>query len=161
MTNVMSEPELGLAEKAYLIFNLGEAVFAIDVLKIKEMKSWAKVTRLPKAPNYVCGLLNVRGDIVPIMDLRLRLEMPPKMDDMTTVVILLEVMDKVSQITKSHGVVVDSVSETRQITANNIKPASGAGQQENISHIKGVSEMDGKRVTILDTDILFSIEALA
>lgn len=161
MTELMSGQSLYSATNDYLILHLGDAVFGIDVSKIKELTSWVNVTRIPNEPDYVCGLRNIRGTIVPVMDLRLRLEMPAKTYDMTTVVILLEVIDNGSEIIKNIGLAVDAVSEARQIDEDRIKPAPDFDEQLSISYIKGLSEIDDKLVTLLDTDILFSIEALA
>ncbi len=160
MIEELNAPPLCSTSDAYLILNLGEAVFGIEVSKIIEMRNWLAVTRLPKTPDYVCGLRNVRGNIVPIMDLRQRLALAKKAHDKTTVVILLQVNDKARQTTKVMGLAVDAVSDALPIASNSIKAAPDFGQQLNTSYIKGLSEINGNLVTLLDTDMLFSIDAL-
>ena len=136
-------------------------MYAIDILKVQEMKSGVKITALPMTPETVCGLLNVRGEIVPIIDLRQRLAMVKKEVDINTVVILLTVSEREQQRPRIVGMVVDSVSESREIAQQSIKSAPDFSEQRHAIYIKGIAEIDDKVVTILDSDILLSLEALA
>jgi purine-binding chemotaxis protein CheW len=147
--------------KTYLTFSLGDEMYGIDILKVQELKSGIKVTALPMTPGYVSGLLNMRGEIAPIIDLRQRLGMVKKEVDMNTIVILLAVSEREQQRPRIVGIVVDAVSESREIAQQSIKAAPDFGEQRPASYIKGIAEIDDKVMTILDSDILLSLEALA
>lgn len=147
--------------KTYLTFSLADEMYGIDILKVQEMKSGVKLTPLPMTPGIVCGLLNVRGEVAPIIDLRQRLAMAKKEADRNRIVILLTVSEPEQQRPRTVGIVVDSISASRQIAQHSIKSAPDFGEQRDVSYIIGIGEIDDQIVTLLDSDILLSLEALA
>lgn len=108
----------------YLSFLLGEEEYGVEILRVQEIKGWDQVTHIPNSPHYLCGVLNLRGTLVPIVDLRLRFEMAPKEYTPTTVVVVLKV-EGVTQ--RTVGIVVDGVSDAHNIVPEDIKPTPDFG----------------------------------
>jgi len=142
----------------YLSFLLGDEEYGVEILRVQEIKGWDQVTHIPNSPHYLCGVLNLRGTIVPIVDLRLRFEMEPKKYTPTTVVVVLKV-EGVSQ--RTVGIVVDGVSDAHNIVPEEIKPTPDFGSNVSTEFIQGlVSLEDDTMMMILNIDRLLSIEAL-
>lgn len=142
----------------YLSFLLGEEEYGVEILRVQEIKGWDQVTHIPNSPHYLCGVLNLRGTIVPIVDLRLRFEMAPKEYTPTTVVVVLKV-EGVTQ--RTVGIVVDGVSDAHNIVPEDIKPTPDFGSSVSTEYIKGlVSLEDDTMMMILNVDRLLSVEAL-
>lgn len=142
----------------YLSFLLGEEEYGVEILRVQEIKGWDQVTHIPNSPHYLCGVLNLRGTIVPIVDLRLRFEMEPKEYTPTTVVVVLKV-EGVTQ--RTVGIVVDGVSDAHNIVPEDIKPTPDFGSSVSTEFIKGlVSLEDDTMMMILNVDRLLSVEAL-
>jgi len=142
----------------YLTFLLGDEEYGVEILRVQEIKGWDQVTHIPNSPHYLCGVLNLRGTIVPIVDLRLRFEMPPKQYTPTTVVVVLKV-EGVTQ--RTVGIVVDGVSDAHNIVPEDIKPTPDFGSNVSTEFIKGlVSLEDDTMMMILNIDQLLSVEAL-
>ncbi len=149
----------------YLSFNLKQEEYGIAILKIKEIIGVATITPIPQAPHYVKGVINLRDKVIPIVDLRLRFEMPEEEYTERTCIIVLEtradallVGDNDSQqikgqaATREIGVVVDSVSEVLHIKAENIEPAPSFGATVDTQYIEGMAKLDGGVKILLDID---------
>ena len=101
----------------WLSFRLADLDYAVDILKVREIRIWESCTRIPYAPDYVDGLINLRGAIVPIVDLRLRLGLDPKPHDSETVILIMDV--ELVESSKTIGIIVDAISEVVETDSNN------------------------------------------
>jgi len=142
----------------YLTFLLGDEEYGVEILRVQEIKGWDQVTSIPNSPHYLCGVLNLRGTIVPIVDLRLRFDMPPKEYTPTTVVVVLKVEGATN---RTVGIVVDGVSDTHNVIPEDIKPTPDFGSSVSIEFISGLVTLeDDAMMMILNVDRLLSVEAL-
>lgn len=141
----------------YLTFTLGDEQYGVEILRVQEIKGWNTVTMIPNTPHYLCGVLNLRGAIVPIVDLRLRLGMSGQDYTPMTVVIVLKVDDGVQ---RTIGIVVDAVSDAINVSPEAIKPSPDFGEEVNTGSIRGLVSVDEQMMMILDVDHLLSIEAI-
>jgi purine-binding chemotaxis protein CheW len=136
----------------YLTFVCGGEEYGVDILRVQEIKGWEHVTRVPYAPHYVLGVMNLRGMIVPVIDLRTRLNLEKRNFDASTVVIVVRVQS--SRGEKTIGIVVDAVSEVYSVAADDIKPVPELGTIANDSCVKGIATVEGKMVMLLDINTL-------
>lgn len=141
----------------YLTFLLGEEEYGVEILRVQEIKGWESVTHIPNTPDYLCGVLNLRGTIVPIVDLRLRFEMPAREYTPTTVVVVLNVGEGVQ---RTVGIVVDGVSDAHNILPEEIKPSPNFGTNVSTDFITGLAMIGSNMMMILNIDQLLRIEAL-
>ncbi len=141
-------------QKQFLSFAAGEEEFAIELIKIREIKNYGDLTRIPNAPSFMRGVMNLRGAVIPIFDLKLRLDMGGVNSDESSVVIIVGVMGK--QI----GILVDSVSDILTIDASEIAPAPRVDSGKKAQCLEGVIAVKGKMVVILQLEQLFSDEVL-
>lgn len=140
------------ASAQYLTFVCGGEEYGVDILRVQEIKGWEHVTRVPYAPHYVLGVMNLRGMIVPVIDLRRRLNLEKREFDASTVVIVVRVHS--SRGEKTVGIVVDAVSEVYSVLAEGIKPVPELGTVANQSCVKGIATFEGKMVMLLDINAL-------
>jgi len=138
----------------YLSFRLGDEDYAVDILRVQEIRGWESVTRLPNTPGYVKGVHNLRGAIVPIVDLRQRLGMPWREYDKNTVVIVLHV--KAGGGDKQVGLVVDEVSDVVNAQMQNILATPRFGAAQASEFITGMLGSDDKMIMLLDVDRLLN-----
>jgi purine-binding chemotaxis protein CheW len=136
----------------YLTFVCGGEEYGVEILRVQEIKGWDHVTRVPYAPAYVLGVMNLRGMIVPVIDLRTRLKLEKRNFDASTVVIVVRVRS--SRGEKTVGIVVDAVSEVYSIVADAIQPVPELGSIADGSCVRGIATVDGKMVMLLDIDSL-------
>jgi len=138
----------------YLSFTLGAEQYGVDILKVQEIRDYGAVTRVPDAPDYIKGVINLRGTIIPVMDLRLKLNMCDAHYDDFTVMIVLNLATRVI------GVVVDGVSDVIEIKADDILPPPEFGVAVDTRAISGISTIDGRMVMLLDIDALIETSDL-
>lgn len=138
----------------YLTFMLANEEYGVDILRVQEIKGWDTVTHIPNTPDYIKGVLNLRGTIVPIIDLRLRFGLDPIPYGATTVIVVVRVMD--GEKTRTMGVVVDGVSDVYDISPESISPTPEFGGSIKTGYLKGMATLDEKMVIILDIDFLCS-----
>jgi purine-binding chemotaxis protein CheW len=141
----------------YLTFFLGDEEYGVAILRVQEIKAWDNVTRLPNTPHYLCGVVNLHGAIVPVVDLRLRFGMPALAYTPTTVVVVLKV-DGNRQ--RTVAIVVDGVSDVHIVLPEDVKPAPDFGRSFNTDFITGLVSLDDRMMMMLNIDSLLSIEAL-
>lgn len=141
----------------YLSFRLGGEEYAVDVLKVQEIRSYEAGTRVPHTPSYVIGILNLRGAVVPVIDLRRRFDLPAEFDS-TTVTILVKAQSTEKE--RTVGLVVDAVSEVYDVTADQRKEAPDRGQAIGMEFIEGLATIDDKLVILLDVDNLVNAGVL-
>jgi purine-binding chemotaxis protein CheW len=135
-----------------LTFVLGAETYGVDILRVQEIRGWAHVTRIPQAPPHVLGVLNLRGSIVPIVDLRMRFSLDRAEYTAITVIIVLSVRS--SHGLRDIGVVVDGVSDVVDIDIAQIKPPPDLGAQLNTEFIRGLAAVSEHMVMLLDIDHL-------
>ena len=140
------------ASAQYLTFVCGGEEYGVEILRVQEIKGWEPVTRVPYAPSYVLGVMNLRGMIVPVIDLRSRLNLEKRSFDASTVVIVVRVQS--SRGEKTVGIVVDAVSEVYSVLADSIKPVPELGGMADGACVRGITTVDGKMVMLLDVNAL-------
>ena len=132
----------------YLTLNLAQEEYGVDILAVREIRGWTPVTRIPQAPSYVLGVLNLRGAIVPVIDMRLRFGLPREDYGPTTVTVIVTVAGR------NFGVVVDGVSDVLDVTAANLRPVPDMGTTVDTEYLKGLTAVDERMVLLLDVDKL-------
>jgi purine-binding chemotaxis protein CheW len=154
--NTATRKPLAQIEKAreYLTFRLGGEEYGIDILRVQEIRSYEAPTRLANAPSFVKGVINLRGVIVPIIDLRLKLACDSVDYNEFTVIIVLIV--KGAEI----GAVVDSVSDVVGLTASSIKPAPQFQGSLDSNYVTGIAKLDDRMLVIIDIEGLMSSDEL-
>ncbi len=145
----------------YLTFVLATEEYAVDILRVQEIKGWSKVTPIPNTPDYICGVINLRGTIVPIIDLRLRFGLDKLAYGAMTVVVVVRVVNPATGKSRIMGVVVDAVSDVYDMPESEIKPAPDFGSVISIEFIKGLATVEDKMVIILEIDKLLNSQELA
>lgn len=143
----------------YLNFTLGKEVFAVDIASVREVLELTAITKIPRTPDYMCGVINLRGHAVPVMDMRLKFGMPETETTVDTCIIIVEVDFEGESIVM--GGKVDSVREVFDLTADHIEAAPRMGTSINTDYIKGIGKQDETFVIILDIAKVFSAEELA
>ncbi len=142
----------------YLTFILGKEEYGIDILRVQEIKGWDAITTIPNTPEYIKGVINLRGTIVPIIDLREKLLLGNKSYGPTTVVIVLKVeSEKGNRIV---GIVVDAVSDVYSIGLNELKPAPDFGGAIGTEYVRGLATVEEKMVILLNIDELLNVGVL-
>jgi purine-binding chemotaxis protein CheW len=142
----------------YLTFMLAGEEYGVDILRVQEIKGWNNVTPIPNTPKYVKGVINLRGIIVPIIDLRERFSLETIPYGPTTVVIVVKVHSEKGE--RTMGIVVDAVSEVYNISEDELKPAPDLGQAISTDFVKGLGTVDEKMVIVLDIDHLLNSSVL-
>ncbi|WP_018141306.1 chemotaxis protein CheW [Thioalkalivibrio sp. ALJ7] len=139
-------------EDQYLTFILAEEEYGVDILRVQEIKGWERPTPLPNTPDYIRGVINVRGMIVPIIDMRRRFGMEPMEYGPTTVVIMLRVINDDRE--RVMGMVVDAVSEVYSIPDGDLQPAPDFGTRIGIDFVRGLATVEEQMILVLDIDTL-------
>jgi len=134
----------------YLTFRLGAEEYGIDILRVQEIRSYEQPTRIANAPSFIKGVVNLRGVIVPIVDLRLKLACANADYNSFTVVIVLNVRGRVV------GAVVDSVSDVMELTKDHIKPAPEMNANVDTSFITGIGSVGDRMLILMDIEALMS-----
>jgi purine-binding chemotaxis protein CheW len=155
----MNSDTTNVANK-YLTFVLATEEYAVDILRVQEIKGWNKVTTIPNTPEYICGVINLRGTIVPIIDLRLRFKLERLDYGPMTVVVVVKVISN-SKKERIMGIVVDAVSDVYDVAEDKIKPPPDFGSVISTEFVKGLATVDNKMVIILDIDRLLNSNELA
>ena len=138
----------------FLTFTLGEEEYGIEILKVQEIKGYTRITAIPGAPAYVKGVMNLRGTIVPIIDLRIKFGLPPTEYDKLTVIIVVMVEGRAS------GMVVDAVSDVLNIPENEIQPTPEFSSQTNTDFISGMGKSGEKLIILLDINKVVGIDEI-
>jgi purine-binding chemotaxis protein CheW len=143
----------------YLNFTLGQEVFALDISSVREVLELTTITKIPRTPDYMCGVINLRGHAVPVMDMRLKFGMPATANTVDTCIIIVEVVFEGESIVM--GGKVDSVREVFDLTAEHIEAAPRMGTSINTDYIKGIGKQEDGFVIILDIAKVFSAAEMA
>jgi purine-binding chemotaxis protein CheW len=142
--------DVNLSGKEFLAFKLGSEEYGIDILKVQEIRGYDAVTRIANAPEFVKGVINLRGIIVPIIDMRIKFQLGSPTYDQFTVVIILNIGSRVV------GMVVDSVSDVITLSDRQVKPAPDMGTALNNEYLTGLGTLDERMLILIDIDKLMS-----
>jgi len=137
-------------QNEFLTFTLGAEEYGIDILKVKEIRGYDAVTRIANAPEYIKGVINLRGTIVPIVDMRIRFRLGEPRYDQFTVVIILNVAGRVL------GMVVDGVSDVITLNAGQVKPAPEFGASLDTQYIIGLGTVEDRMLILVDIEKLMT-----
>ncbi len=154
----MSSKEI-IQSTQYLTFTLGEEDFALDISTVREVLNYTTITRVPRMPQFLSGVINLRGNVVPVIDLRLKLGMSAirKTADTCIVIVEIEVDGEMTQM----GALADSVKEVIDLDPNQISPPPKLGTKLKSEFIKGMGKQDERFLIILDIDKILSDDELA
>lgn len=145
--------------RQYLTFQLGDEVFAIDVSHVREILEFSTVTKVPKTPEYMRGVINLRGSVVPVLDMRLKFGMSMTEKTVNTCIIVVEV--SLEGETTIIGALVDSVQEVFELEPDRIEPTPRIGIRLKTEFIKGMGRRDDHFIIILDIDKVFTSDELS
>ncbi len=154
MTFSTSAAEHDAVAQEYLIFRLGAEEYGIDILKVQEIRGCDRVTRIPNAPDFISGVTNLRGVIVPIVDLRVRFTLPVVAYDENTVVIVLNLTDRII------GIVVDGVVDVTSLEAEQIKPTPDVSATLSSRYLTGLGVIDNRMMILVNIEKLLSREEM-
>ncbi len=146
-------------EGKYLTFSLAEEEYGIGILKIKEIIGLMPITAVPRTPDYVRGVINLRGKVIPVIDLRLRFSMDEKEYTDRTCIVVVEIGGQSMEMII--GIVVDSVSEVLNIKSEDIEDTPAFGTSLNTEYILGMAKVEGGVKILLDIDTVLSSEEMA
>ncbi|MGV7208142.1 chemotaxis protein CheW [Oxalobacteraceae bacterium A2-2] len=139
-----------IAGREFLAFTLGKEEYGIDILKVQEIRGYETVTRIANAPEFIKGVINLRGIIIPVVDMRIKFKLGEATYDQFTVVIILNIGGRVV------GMVVDSVSDVTTLTPDQVKPAPEMGTAFSSDYIIGLGTIAERMLILVDIDRLMS-----
>ena len=131
-------------------FKLGNEEFGIDILMVQEINRMLEITKVPKSPDFIEGVINLRGRVIPIINLRKKFGLPDKETDESTRIVVVNLSDKVI------GMIVDAVSEVLRLSSNTVEPPPPMVSGVESEYIKGVGKIDDKLLILLDLNKLLS-----
>jgi len=143
----------------FLTFRLEDEVFAIDITKVREVLDFTTVTKVPRTPEFMRGVINLRGSVVPVVDLRLKFGMSRTENTVNTCVIIAEVAVDGERMVL--GALADSVQEVLDLEPGSIAPAPRIGTKLRTEFIRGMGRRDDRFIILLDIDKVFSTDELA
>jgi len=138
----------------YLTFKLSDEVFALDITKVREVLDFTTITKVPRTPEFMRGVINLRGSVVPVVDLKLKFGMTMTEKTVNTCIIITEVT--VDDERTILGALADSVQEVMDLDPDHIEPAPKIGMQLNTEFIKGMGKHNNNFIIILDIDKIFT-----
>jgi len=161
LTETMDQAVKAMANKEgkYLTFSLANEEYGIGILKIKEIIGMMPVTTVPRTPEFVKGVINLRGKVIPVMDLRLRFKMEPMDYTDRTCIIVVEIESQAGTV--QIGAVVDSVSEVLNVGGNDIEETPSFGTKLDTEYILGMAKMEGGVKILLDIDKVLTNDELS
>jgi purine-binding chemotaxis protein CheW len=149
------DPIPAVAVNEFLVFTLGSEEYGIDILKVQEIRSYETVTRIANTPDFIKGVINLRGEIVPIIDLRVRFHLGEIRYDEFTVVIILRLVERLV------GMVVDGVSDVLSLTPGQIRPAPDFTATLDTHYLMGLGTVDQRMLILVDIERLVKSEDMA
>jgi purine-binding chemotaxis protein CheW len=147
-----------LETSQYLAFQLEKEVFSFDISKVREVLEFDSVTKVPQTPDMMKGVINLRGSVVPVIDMRVKFGMSETQTTVNTVIIIIEI--SVDGENTMIGALVDSVKEVIDLDSDHIEPPPKIGTKLNTEFIKGMGKQNDQFVIILDIEKIFSSEEL-
>ncbi|MGY3265633.1 MULTISPECIES: chemotaxis protein CheW [unclassified Lysobacter] len=146
--------DAGITDHEYLTFTLGSEEYGVDILKVQEIRGYDQVTRLPGAPHFVKGAINLRGLIVPVVDMRLKFELSQAVYDDTTVMIVLSIAGR------TIGIVVDGVSDVLRLDPSQVRAVPDLGSAIDRQFLTGLGVVDERMLILLDIERLMTSEEM-
>jgi purine-binding chemotaxis protein CheW len=143
---------------SYLSFKLGDELFAANVAKVLNILEMVKITKVPKAPEYMKGVINLRGNVLPVIDTRIKFGMTPTEFSKNTCILVLDIIVDGDEI--QVGSLVDSVQEVLEITKEGIQPPPNIGSKYKSEFIFGMAKQKEEFIMLLDMDKVFSVEEI-
>jgi purine-binding chemotaxis protein CheW len=143
----------------FLTFKLDEEIFALDIAKVREVLDFTTVTKVPQTPEFMRGVINLRGNVVPVLDLRLKFGMPLTEKTVNTCIVITEI--QMEGETLILGAMADSVQEVLDLEPDQIEPPPRIGSKLNIDFIRGMGKRGDDFIIILDIDQVFSDDELS
>ncbi|HEX5394436.1 MAG TPA: chemotaxis protein CheW [Rhodocyclaceae bacterium] len=150
---------LGAEQQQYLTFTLGDEMFAIGILSIREIIEYGNLTEVPMTPPFIRGVINLRGAVVPVIDLAIRFGRQPRETTRRTCIVIIEVETEKGR--QEMGIVVDAVSEVLEIPSSEIEPPPEFGTRIRNDFIAGMGKVNGNFVVLLDVSRVLSMEEVA
>ena len=154
MSNDTAADTAALTDNEYLTFTLGSEEYGVDILKVQEIRGYDQVTRLPGAPEFVKGAINLRGLIVPVVDMRLKFQLSQATYDDTTVMIVLSVAGR------TIGIVVDGVSDVLRLQPAQVRAVPDLGSAIDRKFLTGLGVVDERMLILLDIERLMTSEEM-
>lgn len=151
-----SEKQAG--EGQYLTFKLGDEVYALEITKVREVLDYTRITKVPKTPDFMKGVINLRGGVVPVVDLRLKFNMPAVQQTVDTCIIIVEVTVDGDQ--SLLGALADQVREVMELDPSQIEPPPKIGTRLETDFISGMGKQNDDFIIILNIEKVFSVEEL-
>ncbi|PWB72044.1 chemotaxis protein CheW [candidate division GN15 bacterium] len=149
------DPSAAASEELQLVsFNIGSEEFGVDILKVQEINRMVEITRVPRAPHYVEGVINLRGKVIPIVDLRKRFNLQMKEYDKNTRIVVVDINGSIM------GMIVDAVSEVLRLPAGTIEPPPDIVTGVNSEYIKGVAKLESRLLIFLDLSKVIDVNDL-
>ncbi len=142
-----------------LTFKIGEELFAVDVIKVREVLELLYITKIPRTPDFMKGVINLRGSVVPVVDMRQKFGMSAKEATVDTCIVVLEIEQ--DRETVVLGALVDAVEEVVELEPEHIEPPPRIGTGLNVDFIHGMGKREEQFIIILNTDRMFNAEELA
>ena len=146
----MQENVSDIAGREFLAFTLGSEEYGIDILKVQEIRGYEAVTRIANAPEFIKGVINLRGIIIPVVDMRIKFNLGEPVYDQFTVVVILNINGRVV------GMVVDSVSDVTTLAPEQVKPAPEMGTAFSSDYLIGLGTIDERMLILVNIDKLMS-----
>jgi purine-binding chemotaxis protein CheW len=143
----------------YLTFILDEEVFALDITTVREVLDFTKITKVPQTPDFMMGVINLRGSVMPVVDMRLKFGLSKTEPTVNTCIIIVEI--ELDGETTMLGALVDSVQEVMELDPEHIEPPPRIGTRLNTKFIKGMGKQDERFIIIVEIDKVFSADELA
>jgi len=161
-TNKASKAEIKQsAEQQYLTFLMGKDEYGVDILAVQEIHCWVEPRPIPNTPEYIRGVIDWRGTIVPIIDLRVRFQYPEASYTSTTVVIILQTKLASTDQDCIIGIVVDAVADVYDVAASELKKSPSLGSKIDTKYIKGITTIENSMIIILELAMLIDLEELS
>jgi purine-binding chemotaxis protein CheW len=145
-------------QSQFLSFTLGTEEYGVDILRVQEIRSWEPVSRIPNVPHYEKGVVNLRGSIVPIIDLRERFDLGRSQYTPLTVVVVLQA--RIGEKSRVMGVVVDAVSDVIDVDKKSIQSSPNFGAKVSTEFINGLVSINQRMVMLLDVDKLLKLDGV-
>lgn len=145
-------------EGQYLTFRLGDEVYALEITRVREVLDYTRVTKVPKTPDFMKGVINLRGGVVPVVDLRLKFGMTETVPTVDTCIIIVEVLVDDEQTLL--GALADQVQEVLELDPSQIQPPPKIGTRLDTEFIRGMGKQNDDFIIILDIEKVFSIREL-
>ena len=158
-SDMTAQKNLDNLQGKYLTFIINNEEYGLEILKVKEIIGTLSITNLPRTPDYVKGVINLRGKVIPIIDLRLRFGMPEKKHDDKTCIIVVEI--NVQDDNVQLGIVVDSVSEVLNVSLDDLAPTPQLGVELDTDYILAMAKSEDTVRTLLDIDKVLSNENIS